>query len=50
MRVVEYSTTYWSIIFPAADGTPYHMMVVNASNREKIVNWINSKIPSTSDS
>lgn len=25
---------------PALDGTPFHMMVVNASNREKIVDWI----------
>ena len=28
---------------------PYHMMVVNASNREKIIQWIESKIPSDSD-
>ena len=34
---------------PDADGTPFHMMVVNASNREKIVNWIQSKIPADSD-
>lgn len=34
---------------PKMDGTRYHMMVVNASNRAKIVNWINSRIPSGSD-
>ncbi len=34
---------------PSADGTPFHMMVVNASNREKIVSWINSHIPADSD-
>ena len=32
-----------------ASGAPFHMMVVNASNREKIVTWINSQIPSQSD-
>lgn len=34
---------------PKSDGTPYHMMVVNASNRSKIVDWIESKIPDDSD-
>ena len=29
---------------PDINGTPFHMMVVNASNREKIVNWIQSKL------
>ena len=28
---------------PATAGEPYHMMVVNASNRAKIVDWIQSK-------
>ena len=27
---------------PSLDGEPYHMMVVNASNRSKIVDWIQS--------
>lgn len=36
-------------LLPDANGNPFHMMVVNASNREKIVNWINSHIPSDSD-
>lgn len=34
---------------PAVDGTPFHKMVVNASNRETIVNWINANLPSSSD-
>ena len=34
---------------PKLDGTPFHMMVVNASNRQKIVDWIESKIPIESD-
>lgn len=34
---------------PASDGSPFHMMVVNASNREKISKWIESHIPSGSD-
>ena len=29
---------------PDINGTPFHMMVVNASNREKIVSWIQSKL------
>lgn len=29
---------------PNLAGQPFHMMVVNASNREKIVNWINARI------
>ncbi|MFK7770311.1 MAG: glycine cleavage system aminomethyltransferase GcvT [Mariniblastus sp.] len=29
---------------PDINGKPFHMMVVNASNRDKIVNWIQSKI------
>ena len=29
---------------PDLGGQPFHMMVVNASNRDKIVNWINSRI------
>ena len=32
-----------------ASGSPFHMMVVNASNREKIVTWLNSQIPTGSD-
>jgi aminomethyltransferase len=28
---------------PALDGEPFHMMVVNASNRAKIVDWLRSK-------
>ena len=31
------------------DGEPFYMMVVNASNREKIVDWLNSKMPEGSD-
>ncbi len=34
---------------PNMNGGSYHMMVVNASNRDKIVNWIQSKLPSGSD-
>ena len=34
---------------PAIDGKPFHKMVVNASNREKIVNWINVHLPDGSD-
>ncbi len=34
---------------PDLNGTPFHKMVVNASNREKIVNWINSHLPEGSD-
>lgn len=30
-------------------GENYHMMVVNASNRDKIVSWLNSHIPADSD-
>jgi aminomethyltransferase len=29
---------------PDLDGQPFHMMVVNASNRDKIVSWITSRI------
>lgn len=29
---------------PDANGAPFHMMVVNASNRQKIVDWIGSNI------
>jgi len=29
----------------AADGSLYHLMVVNASNREKILGWIRPKLP-----
>lgn len=29
---------------PDLAGQPFHMMVVNASNREKIVSWINSQL------
>ena len=29
---------------PDIDGKPFHMMVVNASNRQKIVDWISSQI------
>ncbi len=29
---------------PDLDGSSYHMMVVNGSNREKIVSWINSHL------
>jgi len=29
---------------PDLAGNPFHMMVVNASNRDKIVSWINSQI------
>ena len=29
---------------PDLDGKPFHMMVVNASNREKIVTWIDSQL------
>ena len=29
---------------PDLNGTPFHMMVVNASNRDKIVAWINSHL------
>ncbi len=33
---------------PGLDGdSSYHMMVVNASNREKIVDWLNSQLPSS---
>ena len=31
------------------DGLPFYMMVVNASNRTKIVDWLNSKLPQGSD-
>ncbi len=31
------------------DGEPFYMMVVNASNREKIVAWLNSHLPESSD-
>ncbi|MCH2180499.1 MAG: glycine cleavage system aminomethyltransferase GcvT [Mariniblastus sp.] len=34
---------------PDSEGQPFHMMVVNASNREKIVNWLNEHIPTGSD-
>ena len=34
---------------PSTDGTPFHKMVVNASNRAKIVSWIQSHIPAGSD-
>lgn len=39
------------LVYHLADsaGTPFHMMVVNASNREKIVNWLNAHIPAESD-
>lgn len=33
----------------AVDGVPFYMMVVNASNREKIVGWLNSHLPTGSD-
>ena len=32
---------------PDRDGKPFHMMVVNASNRQKIVDWIKSQIGKT---
>ena len=32
---------------PDRDGKPFHMMVVNASNRQKIVDWIKSNIGSS---
>jgi aminomethyltransferase len=32
-----------------SDGQPFHMMVVNASNREKIVAWLNSNLPESTD-
>ncbi len=32
-----------------SDGEPFYMMVVNASNREKIVAWLNAKLPESSD-
>lgn len=32
---------------PDANGNPFHMMVVNASNREKIVSWISSHLADT---
>ncbi|MEL7498801.1 MAG: glycine cleavage system aminomethyltransferase GcvT [Planctomycetota bacterium] len=32
---------------PDAAGNPFHMMVVNASNREKIVSWIQSHLDGT---
>jgi aminomethyltransferase len=31
------------------DGNPYHMMVVNASNRDKIASHLNANLPSGSD-
>src|SRR5690606_17904046 len=31
------------------DGGDYHLMVVNASNREKIVGWINKRIAGRDD-
>jgi aminomethyltransferase len=34
---------------PAIDGTPFYKMVVNASNREKIVNWIEAHLSGSSD-
>jgi aminomethyltransferase len=30
---------------PAADGTLYHLLVVNAGNREKILAWMRPKLP-----
>ena len=32
-----------------SDGDPFYMMVVNASNRTKIVNWLSAQIPTDSD-
>jgi len=32
-----------------SDGQPFYMMVVNASNRAKIVAWLNAKLPKSSD-
>lgn len=32
-----------------ANGVPFYMMVVNASNREKIVSWLKSHLPEGSD-
>ncbi len=32
-----------------SDDQPFYMMVVNASNRSKIVSWLNAKLPESSD-
>lgn len=34
---------------PDRDGKPFHMMVVNASNRSKIINWLQSKTEPSDD-
>ncbi|MEE2826033.1 MAG: glycine cleavage system aminomethyltransferase GcvT [Planctomycetota bacterium] len=39
------------LVYHLADSTgqPFHMMVVNASNRDKIVHWLKGHIPNDSD-
>ena len=44
MKPAEFWTTCWCITLSDLDGNPFHMMVVNASNRAKIVNWIQSHL------